>query len=42
MLIKFNFIWVLIGNFIVAFGNVYVLSVPAKFSALWFAPNKVY
>ena len=36
MLIEKSFIWVIIGNGIIALGNVFLIIIPTKFSSIWF------
>lgn len=38
-LVKVSFSWVLAGNILVAFGNVFILNSPSQFSANWFRPE---
>ena len=40
LLIFESFIWVIVGNFVFACGNVFVINVCPKFSAIWFAPEQ--
>jgi hypothetical protein len=38
-LVKTSFAFVLLGNTIIAFGNIFILKSPSQFSANWFRPQ---
>lgn len=38
-LVKVSFHFVLLGNGVMAFGNVFILNAPSQFSAAWFRPE---
>lgn len=40
LLILEGFGWVIAGNVLCAIGNTFVLNCPAKYSALWYPPNR--
>jgi hypothetical protein len=37
--VKTSFTFVIVGNTIIAFGNVFILNSPSQFSANWFRPQ---
>ena len=41
VLIGDNIIWVIVGNGIIAMGNVFIINISAKFSSIWFSDHVI-